>query len=292
MATKESALWFRHESTSGKGLRLRKLTRIYGHWGKGIYWDVCEFLLEQDQFCFVCDETSLQVVSEMIGCNDETKFLLWFNDCVKLNLLKTDGVLFWNDTLIERLGRLMAARENGSKGGRPIGSKNKPNDNPTETQPKPNDNPTETENNHTKSKSNTNSNTEREREKETDKNLSIKNSMLAAQSNLETAAMKNNRTVENIVKYFNDFWHVNDYDTNESSQTEGEIRIHFNRWLGKNKPPQIKFVDEWGEYGEDYYSAFVGEKTEPEKYKEAIDAGFVKYSDSELRFKIIKKTAK
>lgn len=127
---------------------------------------------------------------------------------------------------------------------------------------------------------------------EKEKNLSIKNSMLAAQSNLETAAMKNNTSVENIVKYFNDFWHVNDYDTNESSQTEGEIRIHFNRWLGKNKPPQIKFVDEWGEYGEDYYSAFVGEKTEPEKYKEAIDAGFVKYSDSELRFKVIKKTAK
>lgn len=131
-----------------------------------------------------------------------------------------------------------------------------------------------------------------EENREREKNLSIKNSMLAAQTNLEAAAMQHSTSTENIVKFFNDFWHTNDYDTNATNQTESEIRIHFNRWLNKNKPPQIKFVDEWGEYGEDYYSAFFGEKTEPEKYKEAIEAGFVKYSDTELRFKIIKKTSK
>lgn len=298
MTTKKSALWFSHESTSGKGLRLRKLTRIYGHWGKGVYWDICEFLLEQDQFSFVCDETSLQVVSEMIGCNDELKFISWYNDCVKLNLLQTDGIVFWNETLIDRLGKLITSRTNGGKGGRPTGTKNKPKDNLTETQDKPNDNLTitkqepndnqsETQNNHTNTNTNTNTNTEREREK----NLSIKISMLAAQKNLEAAAMKNNTSVENILKSFNDFWHTNDYDTNDNNQTESEIRVHFNRWLNKNKPPQIKFVDEWGEYGEDYYCAFFGEKTEPEKYKEAIEAGFVKYSDTELRFKIIKNKA-
>lgn len=129
------------------------------------------------------------------------------------------------------------------------------------------------------------------KEREREKNLSIKNSMLAAQQNLESAAMQHSTSTENIVKFFNDFWHTNDYDTNETNQTESEIRIHFNRWLKKNKPPQIKFADEWGEYEKDYYCAFFSEKTEPEKYKEAIEAGFVKYSDTELRFKIIKKQA-
>ena len=295
MTTKKSALWFSHESTSGKGLRLRKLTRIYGHWGKGVYWDICEFLLEQDQFSFVCDETSLQVVSEMIGCNDELKFISWYNDCIKLNLLQTDGIVFWNETLIDRLGKLITSRTNGGKGGRPTGTKNKPKDNQTETQQKPNDNQNETEqepndnqsetqNNHTNTYTNTNTNTKKEKEK----NLSIKNSMLAAQQKNEASAMKHLTSLEHILKFFNDFWQTNDYDTNEKNQTESEIRVHFNRWLNTHKPPQVKFADEWGIEGVDFIELNVIEAQEETKFNEKISEGWVKYNDYLMRLKLKK----
>ena len=128
----------------------------------------------------------------------------------------------------------------------------------------------------------------REEKREREKNLSIKNSMLAAQTNLEAAAMQHSTSTENIVKFFNDFWHTNDYDTNATNQTESEIRIHFNRWLKKNKPPQIKFVDEWGVEGVDYLELNVIESQEETKFNDKIEQGWVKYTDYLMRYKIKK----
>ena len=121
--------------------------------------------------------------------------------------------------------------------------------------------------------------------------LTIKNEILNSQSWLEATAKNNGTDVKSLIEIFDKFWTLQVYETNKENKTQSEIQKHFGNWLKTNKPKEIKFVDEWGKYEEDYYCAFFSEKTEPEKYKEAIEAGFVKYSDTELRFKIIKKQA-
>ena len=119
----------------------------------------------------------------------------------------------------------------------------------------------------------------------------LKEEILNSQSWLEATAKNNGTDVKSLIEIFDKFWTLQVYETNKENKTQSEIQKHFGNWLKTNKPPQIKFADEWGKYEEDYYCAFFSEKTEPEKYKEAIEAGFVKYSDTELRFKIIKKQA-
>ena len=115
---------------------------------------------------------------------------------------------------------------------------------------------------------------------------------MAAQKNLEAASMKHCTSLEHILKFFNDFWQTNDYDTNDNNQTESEIRIHFNRWLNKNKPPQIKFADEWGERGEDYFPLNCNKEADGDRYTQAIAEGWEIYNDYELRMRIIKKDKK
>lgn len=99
----KDSYWFKHDCTAGRGTRMRKMTFIYGHWGKGIYWDVIEMLREQDGYSFGCDELSLQMLADLIGCKDADKFINWYNDCIKINLLQSDGKVFFSDVLIENM---------------------------------------------------------------------------------------------------------------------------------------------------------------------------------------------
>lgn len=99
----KDSYWFKHDSTAGRGTRMRKMTFIYSHWGKGVYWDVIEILREQDGYSFGCDELSLQMLSDLIGCKDEQKFINWYNDCIKIDLLQTDGKVFFSDVLTENM---------------------------------------------------------------------------------------------------------------------------------------------------------------------------------------------
>ena len=75
----KDAYWFKHDSTAGRGIKMRKMTHIYGHWGKGIYWDVIEVLRDQKNYRFESDESSLQLLSDLIGCKDQIKFINWFS---------------------------------------------------------------------------------------------------------------------------------------------------------------------------------------------------------------------
>ena len=95
MAEKD-AYWFKHDSTSGRGLRMRKMAHIYGHWGKGVYWDVIEILRDQSNYCFDSDDSSLQMLSDLIGCKDDIKFLSWFRDCIKLELFMVQKNKFYS----------------------------------------------------------------------------------------------------------------------------------------------------------------------------------------------------
>jgi hypothetical protein len=119
MAEKDS-YWFRHDSTAGRGLKMRKMAHIYKHWGKGIYWDVVEILRDQKEYKFESDESSLQLLCDLIGCKDEVRFISWFNDSLNLGLFELDGKYFFNPPLRKNMIRWEASKNNGSKGGRPI----------------------------------------------------------------------------------------------------------------------------------------------------------------------------
>ncbi|NNE33536.1 MAG: DUF4373 domain-containing protein [Winogradskyella sp.] len=115
----KDSYWFKHDSTAGRGLKMRKMAHIYGHWGKGIYWDVCEILRDQNGYKFESDESSLQLLADLIGCKDSTKFLNWFKDCVKLELFEIEEKYFICPPLVKNMGVWEVKKSNGSKGGRP-----------------------------------------------------------------------------------------------------------------------------------------------------------------------------
>ena len=129
----KDAFWFKHDSNAGRDLKLLELTHIYTHWGKGIYWDVIEVLREQNGYKF--EKKKLQLLCNMIMCNDFTKFQNWYKDCIRLSLFIEDDLYFYSESLIDRMKRWETSKDNGSKGGRP---KTK---NPNKTQTKPKQNP-------------------------------------------------------------------------------------------------------------------------------------------------------
>ena len=118
MSDKDS-YWFRHDSTAGRGLKMRKMAHIYKHWGKGVYWDVIEILRDQKEYKFESDESSLQLLCDLVGCKDESRFINWFNDSLRLGLFELEGNFFFNPPLRKNMIRWEASKSNGSKGGRP-----------------------------------------------------------------------------------------------------------------------------------------------------------------------------
>lgn len=141
MAKEKDAYWFRHDSNSGRGLRLRKLQHKHGHWGKGVYWDVVEVLREQSGYKYESDEASLQLLCELIVVKDFDHFKEFFEDCLTIKLFVRKNGKFYSETLIKNMKKWESSKSNGSKGGRPKGIKNKnPINNPTESQSKANGN--------------------------------------------------------------------------------------------------------------------------------------------------------
>lgn len=139
----KDSYWFRHDSSAGRGTRMRKIAFVYGHWGKGVYWDVIEMLRDQANYKYPSSEFDLKMLADLIGCKDETKFINWFNDCVKYELFVIENGMFFSQVLCDNMKRWEASKGNGSKGGRP--SEEKPKQKPKQ-KPKINltDNLTET----------------------------------------------------------------------------------------------------------------------------------------------------
>lgn len=120
----KDSYWFKHDSTAGRGMKLRKIAYIYGHEGKGIYWDVIEVLREQDGYRYESDELSLKMLSEIIGMKDSGRFMNWFNDAVKFGLLENTETHFYSEILLKNMQVWETKKTNGSKGGRPPKNRN------------------------------------------------------------------------------------------------------------------------------------------------------------------------
>lgn len=135
----KDSYWFRHDSTAGRGLKMRKIAHIYGHWGKGVYWDVVEMLRDTEGYEYSNEEFDLIMLADLIGCKDTEKFINWYNDCIKFGLLEEHDNKFYSPALKSVMGVWETKKINGSKGGRPRKEKTekKPNKNLNETEKKP-----------------------------------------------------------------------------------------------------------------------------------------------------------
>lgn len=136
----KDSYWFRHDSTAGRGLKMRKIAHIYNHWGKGVYWDVVEMLRDSENYEYDNTEFDLLMLADLIGCKDPEKFINWYSDCVKFGLLIESKGKFSSPALSEVMESWEAKKTNGSKGGRPkkIKTETKPNQKLNETETKPN----------------------------------------------------------------------------------------------------------------------------------------------------------
>jgi len=117
----KDAYWFRHDSTAGRGLKLRKIQHIYGHEGKGIYWDIVEILRDQEEYKFESSDSSLQLLADLISYKDESRFITWFKDCIKVGLFEliNNNKYFHCPPLTKNMSVWETKKDNGSKGGRP-----------------------------------------------------------------------------------------------------------------------------------------------------------------------------
>ena len=129
----KDSYWFKHDCSAGRGTKIRKIQFIYGHEGKGLYWDVIEVLREQNGYKHESDEMSLRMLCDLIGFKDFKRFNNWFNDCVKYGLLINEKGYFYSQVLSENMKSWESKKSNGSKGGRP---KSKPNQNRIKTETK------------------------------------------------------------------------------------------------------------------------------------------------------------
>lgn len=122
----KDSYWFRHDSNAGRGLKMRKMAHIYGHQGKGLYWDVVEILRDQDGYMFECDESSLQMLADLVGFKDSDRFISWFNDSLRLGLFEQENESFFCPPLVDNMEKWEIKKSNGSKGGRPLKTESKP----------------------------------------------------------------------------------------------------------------------------------------------------------------------
>lgn len=135
---KKDSYWFRHDSSAGRGLKIRRLQYKYKHWGKGIYWDVVEVLREQEGYCYEYSEEALHALRELLGVpievkiNDDTlSFTGCIEECINLGLLKLNNGKIHCPPLSKNMVKWESCKSNGSKGGRPGGKK--PKKKPTKT---------------------------------------------------------------------------------------------------------------------------------------------------------------
>ena len=115
----KKSFWFKHDASIGRDLNMRKMVFIYGHWGKGVFWDVCEMLCTSIEYKYPNDEFELKLLADLIGCKEEDKFIEWYKKCVELDIFKVEETFFYSPMILEVMEEFERKKNNGSKGGRP-----------------------------------------------------------------------------------------------------------------------------------------------------------------------------
>lgn len=116
---KKDAYYFPHDANARNDPKLTFLKLLYGVKGIGMFWILVEILREQQDFKLPLDNgiTWGSLAYEFSSTPEESEAFV--NDCIhKFKLLKTDGNLIWSDSLIDRMSRMIEAREQKSAAGK------------------------------------------------------------------------------------------------------------------------------------------------------------------------------
>lgn len=244
----KDSYWFRHDSTAGRGLKMRKIAHIYGHWGKGVYWDVVEMLRDSEKYEYDNSEFDLTMLADLIGCKDQEKFLDWYKDCIKFGLLEEKNGKFYSPALKEVMGVWETKKSNGSKGGRPSKkTENKPKKNLNKTENKPNLKANENHNiiEHNIIEHNI---IEEEKDKEVIK--------LFNETNFENTERTFETNKEKIKDRLEEFLEIEKLTPTFRNKQVGEILKHFRNWLNYNPPKKATRKDNslpsWVQYAKDH----------------------------------------
>lgn len=111
--------WFRHDSTAGRGLKMRRMSHKYDHWGKGVYWDVCEVLRMQKSYQYESAESALTLLADLIGVKDTNRFLEWWKESTSIGLLQKRGKFFFSPALSENMSFWEKQKKNGQNPKKP-----------------------------------------------------------------------------------------------------------------------------------------------------------------------------
>ena len=233
---KKDSYWFRHDSSAGRGLKMRKMAHIHGHWGKGVYWDVVEVLRDQKQYAFDCDEDGLKLLCDLIGCKEENNFLLWYIDCARIGLFSEKNNKFYCPPLNENMEVWETKKNNGKKGGRPSTKKTeiKPKLNLKETEIKPN---IEANRKHKRTEQYI---TEQDRTKEDNNNNNVfSETCLNDDFWIEAIAIKCKVRIE-VVKIYLENFKIHLIAMDEEKINIKEFKSHYTNWIQKQDLSQHK----------------------------------------------------
>lgn len=108
----KDAYYFPHDGNARRDSKTIALRSVYGNEGYGIYWCLIEVLREQDNYEYKDSKYALNSLSKEVDVPVE-KLEPFLNDCInEFELLqKKDGVLYYSETLKERMIPLDSTRE-------------------------------------------------------------------------------------------------------------------------------------------------------------------------------------
>ena len=109
----KKSFWFKHDASIGRDLNMRKMVFIYGHWGKGVFWDVCEMLCTSTGYKYPNDEFELKLLADLMGCKEEDKFIEWYKKCVDLGVFKEENNKFFSQMLLNAMTEFERKKNNG-----------------------------------------------------------------------------------------------------------------------------------------------------------------------------------
>lgn len=114
----KDAYWFPHDSNAREDKKMKRLRRLRGYEGVGIFWCVVEMLREENAAGYKLELSSIEDIA--FQNFDESVF----DDFFDIGLLDKDDEFFWSDSLVRRMRPFDEKRRKlsaaGKRGGRPL----------------------------------------------------------------------------------------------------------------------------------------------------------------------------
>jgi len=107
----KDAYYFSHDSNAHKDTKCIRLRRLCGMAGYGLFWCVVEMLRDAPEFKM--PNSCIEDILFELRCDLEQ-----WDALIESGLIKTDGTVFWSDSLLRRMTKYHETREQRSRAGK------------------------------------------------------------------------------------------------------------------------------------------------------------------------------